>query len=188
MKNYRPHILVAIVLAVVLLSGWNTGLRNALADLRFAWKSRPGQRRHRRRCDRRAVDRKNRRVALAAPLACGIAAPARKRRDQRRRARRRFLHAVRSRIGSGVRRSIARRRRIGGAGRLQATRQQRLQPTTIVRSNNSAITPGRRSSTSRSNRTGWSGAIRSASGSIASSCLRWAPCWPGNSTTSVRSS
>jgi len=36
-KQYRPHILVAIVLAIVLLSGWHTGLRNVLADLRFAW-------------------------------------------------------------------------------------------------------------------------------------------------------
>ncbi len=41
MKNYRPHILVAIILAVALLSGWNTSLRNVLADLRFAWKSLP---------------------------------------------------------------------------------------------------------------------------------------------------
>ena len=39
MKNYRPHILVAIILAVALLSGWNSGLRNVLADLRFHWKS-----------------------------------------------------------------------------------------------------------------------------------------------------
>jgi diguanylate cyclase (GGDEF)-like protein/PAS domain S-box-containing protein len=38
-KHYRPHILVAIVLAVVLLSGWHAGLRNVLADLRFAWQS-----------------------------------------------------------------------------------------------------------------------------------------------------
>jgi len=38
-KNYRPHILVAIILAVALLSGWNSGLRNVLADLRFHWKS-----------------------------------------------------------------------------------------------------------------------------------------------------
>jgi diguanylate cyclase (GGDEF)-like protein/PAS domain S-box-containing protein len=38
-KHYRPHILVAIVLAVALLSGWQNGLRNALADLRFHWRS-----------------------------------------------------------------------------------------------------------------------------------------------------
>jgi diguanylate cyclase (GGDEF)-like protein/PAS domain S-box-containing protein len=40
-KNYRPHILVAIVLAIAVLSGWNNGLRNVLADLRFSWKSLP---------------------------------------------------------------------------------------------------------------------------------------------------
>ena len=39
MKQYRPHILVAIVLAIVLLSSWHSGLRNVLADLRFAWQS-----------------------------------------------------------------------------------------------------------------------------------------------------
>ena len=37
MKQYRQHILVAAVLAVVLVSGWHGGLRNALADLRFTW-------------------------------------------------------------------------------------------------------------------------------------------------------
>ena len=37
MKQYRQHILVAAVLAVVLASGWHGGLRNALADLRFTW-------------------------------------------------------------------------------------------------------------------------------------------------------
>ena len=45
--------------------------------------------------------------------------------------RRRFLHAVRSRLRSGVRRSTAQRRRIDGAARLQATRRRRcnlLQP------------------------------------------------------------
>ena len=40
-KQYRPHILVAAVLAVVLASGWHSGLRNALADLRFTWLSQP---------------------------------------------------------------------------------------------------------------------------------------------------
>ena len=37
MKQYRQHILVAAVLAVVLASGWHSGLRNAFADLRFTW-------------------------------------------------------------------------------------------------------------------------------------------------------
>lgn len=37
MKHYRPHILVAIALAAVLLSGWHGTLRNALTDLRFRW-------------------------------------------------------------------------------------------------------------------------------------------------------
>ena len=37
MKHYRPHILVVIALAVVLMSGWHDVFRNALADLRFSW-------------------------------------------------------------------------------------------------------------------------------------------------------
>ncbi|MGE0285788.1 MAG: EAL domain-containing protein [Bradyrhizobium sp.] len=41
MKNYRPHILVAAVLAIALLTNWPGTLRNVLADLRFAWQSRP---------------------------------------------------------------------------------------------------------------------------------------------------
>jgi diguanylate cyclase (GGDEF)-like protein/PAS domain S-box-containing protein len=39
-KRYRPHILVATALAVVLSTGWHGSLRNALTDLRFAWESR----------------------------------------------------------------------------------------------------------------------------------------------------
>ena len=39
MKHFRPHILVAIVLAIALLAGWQSGFRNLLADLRFHWKS-----------------------------------------------------------------------------------------------------------------------------------------------------
>ena len=37
MKNYRPHILVVVALAIVLSSGWHGMLRDALTDLRFAW-------------------------------------------------------------------------------------------------------------------------------------------------------
>ena len=40
MKHYRPHFFAVIALAIVLLGGWHTGLRHALADLRFAWQSR----------------------------------------------------------------------------------------------------------------------------------------------------
>ncbi|WP_339034939.1 EAL domain-containing protein [Bradyrhizobium symbiodeficiens] len=40
MKRYRPHILVAIALAIVLSTGWHGALRNALTDLRFSWQSR----------------------------------------------------------------------------------------------------------------------------------------------------
>jgi diguanylate cyclase (GGDEF)-like protein/PAS domain S-box-containing protein len=40
LKHYRPHILVAVALAIVLLSGWHTALRNGLTDLRFAWAAR----------------------------------------------------------------------------------------------------------------------------------------------------
>ncbi|KRR19123.1 EAL domain-containing protein [Bradyrhizobium retamae] len=40
MKRYRPHIFVMIALAIVLAGGWHSSLRNALADLRFAWQSR----------------------------------------------------------------------------------------------------------------------------------------------------
>ena len=40
-KHIRPHILVAVVLAIALASGWHNGLRNALADIRFAWLSQP---------------------------------------------------------------------------------------------------------------------------------------------------
>ncbi|MVT51731.1 EAL domain-containing protein [Bradyrhizobium yuanmingense] len=39
-KRYRPHILVAIALAVVLSTGWHAALRNALTDLRFKWQTR----------------------------------------------------------------------------------------------------------------------------------------------------
>ncbi len=39
-RRYRPHILVAIALAIVLSTGWHSSLRNALTDLRFAWQSR----------------------------------------------------------------------------------------------------------------------------------------------------
>ncbi|HWX63382.1 EAL domain-containing protein [Bradyrhizobium sp.] len=40
MKYYRPHILVAGALVLVLAVGWHGALRNALLDLRFAWGSR----------------------------------------------------------------------------------------------------------------------------------------------------
>ncbi|NOJ46084.1 EAL domain-containing protein [Bradyrhizobium archetypum] len=40
MKRYRSHIFVMIALAIVLAGGWHSSLRNALADLRFAWQSR----------------------------------------------------------------------------------------------------------------------------------------------------
>ena len=40
MKNYRPHILVAAVLAIALLTNWPSALRNVLVDLRFGWQSR----------------------------------------------------------------------------------------------------------------------------------------------------
>ncbi|MFO1109913.1 MAG: EAL domain-containing protein [Bradyrhizobium sp.] len=40
MKNYRPHILVAAVLGIALLTNWPGTLRNALVDWRFAWQSR----------------------------------------------------------------------------------------------------------------------------------------------------
>jgi diguanylate cyclase (GGDEF)-like protein/PAS domain S-box-containing protein len=39
-KYYRPHILVAGALVLVLAVGWHGALRNALLDLRFAWGSR----------------------------------------------------------------------------------------------------------------------------------------------------
>ncbi|MGQ0684116.1 EAL domain-containing protein [Bradyrhizobium sp.] len=40
MKNYRPHMLVAAMLAIALLTNWPGALRNVLVDLRFAWQSR----------------------------------------------------------------------------------------------------------------------------------------------------
>jgi diguanylate cyclase (GGDEF)-like protein/PAS domain S-box-containing protein len=40
-KHIRPHVLVAVVLAIFLASGWHNGLRNALADFRFQWLSQP---------------------------------------------------------------------------------------------------------------------------------------------------
>ncbi|WKA26779.1 EAL domain-containing protein [Bradyrhizobium roseum] len=40
MKRYRPHLFVAITLAIVLLGGWHGGLRHDLADLRFTLQSR----------------------------------------------------------------------------------------------------------------------------------------------------
>ena len=39
-KNSRPHLLVAVVLAIALLTNWPGTLRNVLIDLRFAWQSR----------------------------------------------------------------------------------------------------------------------------------------------------
>jgi diguanylate cyclase (GGDEF)-like protein/PAS domain S-box-containing protein len=39
-KNYRPHVLVAAVLAIALLTNWPGALRDILIDLRFAWQSR----------------------------------------------------------------------------------------------------------------------------------------------------
>lgn len=41
MKQYRPHFFAIIALAIVLSCGWHGALRHALADLRFAWQSRP---------------------------------------------------------------------------------------------------------------------------------------------------
>ena len=37
MKRVRPHILVSCVLAIVLLTGTNRALHNALTDMRFGW-------------------------------------------------------------------------------------------------------------------------------------------------------
>jgi diguanylate cyclase (GGDEF)-like protein/PAS domain S-box-containing protein len=37
MKQYRPHLLVACVLAVTLLTGMHNALQNALTDMRFSW-------------------------------------------------------------------------------------------------------------------------------------------------------
>jgi diguanylate cyclase (GGDEF)-like protein/PAS domain S-box-containing protein len=39
-KQYRPHLLVAFALAVVLLSGLHQGLHNILTDFRFRWTAR----------------------------------------------------------------------------------------------------------------------------------------------------
>jgi diguanylate cyclase (GGDEF)-like protein/PAS domain S-box-containing protein len=39
-KRYRPHILVACVLAIVLLAGINRVLQNGLTDMRFGWSPR----------------------------------------------------------------------------------------------------------------------------------------------------
>jgi diguanylate cyclase (GGDEF)-like protein/PAS domain S-box-containing protein len=39
-RNYRPHILVAAIVAIALLTNLPTTLRNDLVDLRFAWQSR----------------------------------------------------------------------------------------------------------------------------------------------------
>jgi diguanylate cyclase (GGDEF)-like protein/PAS domain S-box-containing protein len=36
-KKYRPHIFVVCALAIVVLSGLQNGMRNALTDLNFAW-------------------------------------------------------------------------------------------------------------------------------------------------------
>jgi diguanylate cyclase (GGDEF)-like protein/PAS domain S-box-containing protein len=40
-KHFRPHILVVIGLATVLVCGWHATFRNALTDLRFGWLQRP---------------------------------------------------------------------------------------------------------------------------------------------------
>jgi diguanylate cyclase (GGDEF)-like protein/PAS domain S-box-containing protein len=40
LKHYRPHLFVAVALAIVLSSGLHDALRNTLVDLRFAWEAR----------------------------------------------------------------------------------------------------------------------------------------------------
>ncbi len=108
-KRHRPHILVVIALAVVLSTGWHGALRNALTDLRFAWQSRTASGNDRRGGHRRALDRPDRDMALAAPAPRGAAAQARGGGGAGRRLRRRFQHA----IGSGLRRG-PRHRASGG--------------------------------------------------------------------------
>ena len=41
MKHIRPHLLVAAIVIIAVVLGWHNGLRNVLADLRFAWLSKP---------------------------------------------------------------------------------------------------------------------------------------------------
>ncbi len=113
MKHYRPHILVAIALVVVLMSGWHDAFRNALADLRFQLVATRRRRRRRRRCHRHALDRENRRLAMAAPAPCRHASPAGEGWCPRHRLRRRFQCAVGPGVRSRLRRGVARR---GGLG------------------------------------------------------------------------
>jgi diguanylate cyclase (GGDEF)-like protein/PAS domain S-box-containing protein len=40
LKQYRPHLLVIVALAIVLSCGWHSALRHALVDLRFGWHTR----------------------------------------------------------------------------------------------------------------------------------------------------
>ncbi len=40
LKHYRPHIFVVVALAIVLSSGLHNAFRNALTDVRFAWRQR----------------------------------------------------------------------------------------------------------------------------------------------------
>ena len=121
MKRYRPHILVSCVLAIVLLTGVHKVLQNALTDMRFGWFPRAGQRRHRPGGDRPAVDRQDRRLALAPAEACGADRQAGKRRRQRHRLRRRFQLAVERR--PPTRRFADALQRAGGSVVLPAFKQ-----------------------------------------------------------------
>lgn len=176
-RRYRPHILVAIALAIVLSTGWHSSLRNALTDLRFAWQSRDAS-------GNVVV------VAIDAPSIDQIGVwpwP-------------RGLHAaLLRRLGAAGAQDVAfdvdfstpsdpasdeafvnALREVGGSTILPSFKQPTPNggPAHVNRpSSRSATSRGRPSSMSQSNPTGSFAAIRSARSSATPSCLRWQSCW-----------
>ena len=187
MKRYRPHILVAIALAVVLSTGWHASLRNALTDLRFAWQSRaasgnivvvaidaPSIERigvwpWPRRLHAELLQRLDAAGINDVAFDVDFSTPSDPASD------RAFVEALRGAGGSTV---LPAFKQPGADG---ATYFNRPLPQFRTRH-------GPPSSTSRSNRTAWCGAIASGRSSTPSSCLRWAPFWLDASTPIARHS
>ena len=179
-----------IALAIVLSCGWHGALRHALGRSAVRLAVASGQRRYRRRRDRRPVDRQNRRLALAAPAPRRVAPAASESADVQDIALDvDFSTPSDAASDQQLRRSAGERRRIGGAAVLPAAPHRPDDPSHQSSAcSNSPNIRGRRSSMSKSGRTAWFAAIRSARSSTANSCPRWARCWQDNTPKSARRS
>ena len=183
-KHIRPHILVAVVLAIALTSGWHSGLRNALADMRFAWLSQPasgdivviaidapsiekiGVWPWPRRLHAELLDQLERAGTRDVVFDVDFSTPSDPESD------RLFLDALKGAGGSVVLPSF---KQPGPEGTTFFNRPLPL----------SGRTHGRRLSMSRSSRMGWSAVMASARSSAANFCRRWAPSSPGSMTRSA---